>query len=112
MSSIEFIATAAFGLETIVARELALLGYTEQKVETGRVIFKGDESAICRTNLWLRSAERVLINMGQFEAYSFEELFQQTKALPWHEWLPINANFPVEGKSIRSKLYSVPDCQA
>lgn len=112
MSSIEMIATAAFGLEALVARELTLLGYTEQKVETGRVIFKGDEVAVCRTNLWLRCAERVLINMGQFEATSFEELFQQTKALPWGEWIPKNANFPVEGKSIKSKLFSVPDCQA
>lgn len=112
MSSIEMIATAAFGLETLVARELSMLGYNEQKVETGRVLFKGDESAVCRTNLWLRCAERVLINMGQFQALSFEELFQKTKALPWGDWIPKNANFPVEGKSIKSKLFSVPDCQA
>lgn len=112
MLSIEMIATAAFGLESLVARELSMLGYTEQKVETGRVLFKGDESAVCRTNLWLRCAERVLINMGQFEALSFEELFQKTKALPWGDWIPKNANFPVEGKSIKSKLFSVPDCQA
>ncbi|MDX9872185.1 MAG: class I SAM-dependent RNA methyltransferase [Clostridia bacterium] len=112
MSSFELIATAAFGLEAVVGRELAALGYQEQKVETGRVLFRGDERAVCRANLWLRSAERVLVNMGQFEAGSFEELFQQTKALPWEEWLPQDANFPVEGKSVRSRLYSVPDCQA
>lgn len=112
MAEIELIATATFGLESLVARELMELGYTEQKVENGKVTFKGDEKAICRTNLWLRKADRVLIKMGQFEARSFEELFQQTKALPWSDWLPVNANFPVEGKSIKSTLYSVPDCQA
>ncbi|MHB8158787.1 MAG: THUMP domain-containing class I SAM-dependent RNA methyltransferase, partial [Desulfocucumaceae bacterium] len=112
MQAFELIATAAFGLEALVARELYELGYTEQKVETGRVLFKGDAQAICRSNLWLRTAERVLINMGQFEARSFEELFQQTKALPWGDLMPVNANFPVEGKSIRSTLFSVPDCQA
>lgn len=112
MASFDLIATAAFGLEAVVGRELAALGYQEQKVETGRVVFRGDESALCRANLWLRSAERVLVNMGQFEARSFEELFQATKALPWGEWLPQDAAFPVEGKSVRSQLHSVPDCQA
>lgn len=112
MANIELIATAAFGLEAVVGRELVALGYREQKIETGRVIFSGDECAVCRANLWLRSAERLLVNMGQFEARSFEELFQQTKALPWDEWLPKDAAFPVEGKSVRSQLHSVPDCQA
>lgn len=112
MSAIELIATATFGIESLVAKELRALGYTEQKVENGRVTFRGDERAICRTNLWLRKADRVLIKMGQFEARTFEELFQQTKALPWSDWLPINANFPVEGKSIKSTLFSVSDCQA
>lgn len=112
MAKIELIATAAFGLEALVSRELTELGYTEQKVENGRVYFIGNEEAICRTNLWLRKADRVLIKMGQFEACSFEELFQQTKALPWEEWIPRDASFPVEGKSIKSTLYSVPDCQA
>ena len=112
MSRIELIATATFGLEALVARELQELGYTEQTVENSRVIFQGDERAVCRTNLWLRTADRVLIKMGQFEARTFEELFQQTKALPWYDWLPANAEFPVEGKSIKSTLFSVPDCQA
>lgn len=112
MSKIELIATAAFGLEAVVSRELKLLGYEEQKVEDGKVTFLADEAAICRTNLWLRTADRVLIKMGSFNATSFEELFQQTKALPWPDWLPENANFPVEGKSVRSQLFSVSDCQA
>ncbi|GAB6179537.1 class I SAM-dependent RNA methyltransferase [Desulfotomaculum defluvii] len=108
---IELIATATFGLESVVAHEVKKLGY-DVMVENGRVTFFGDEMAICRTNLWLRSADRVLIKMGEFKATSFEELFQQTKALPWPDWLPVNANFPVEGKSIKSQLHSVPDCQA
>ncbi|NLZ93834.1 MAG: class I SAM-dependent RNA methyltransferase [Firmicutes bacterium] len=112
MTKIELIATAAFGLEAVVAKELKELGYTDQMVENGRVTFYGDEAAICRTNLWLRSADRVLVKVGEFEATTFAELFEQTKALPWQEWLPVNAEFPVSGKSVKSKLFSVSDCQA
>lgn len=112
MNALELMATAAFGVETLVARELTELGYSKQRVENNRVTFWGDESAICRANLWLRSADRVLLKVGQFNARTFEELFQQTKALPWPDWLPRDANFPVEGKSIKSTLFSVPDCQA
>lgn len=112
MAKIYLIATAAFGIEAVVGRELKKLGYDDQFIENGKVTFAGDESAICRTNLWLRTADRVLLKMGEFKALSFEELFEKTKALPWDEWLPENAEFPVEGKSIDSKLASVPDCQA
>jgi putative N6-adenine-specific DNA methylase len=112
MAKLTLIATAAFGLEALVARELRDLGYTEQRVENGQVVFQGNEQAIPRTNTWLRCAERVLIEVGTFEARSFEELFQQTKALAWEEWLPSDAEFPVSGKSLKSQLYSVPDCQA
>jgi putative N6-adenine-specific DNA methylase len=112
MDKIELIATAAFGLEAVVAKELKELGYKDQMVENGRVTFYGDELAVCRANLWLRTADRVLLKMGEFKAESFEELFEQTKALPWPDWLPVNAEFPVTGKSIKSKLFSVPDCQA
>lgn len=112
MPKIELIATAAFGLEAVVAKELKELGYTDQMVENGRVTFYGDESAICRTNLWLRSADRVLVKVGEFTATTFAELFEQTKALPWQQWLPENAEFPVDGKSVKSKLFSVSDCQA
>ncbi|MEW6697800.1 MAG: THUMP domain-containing class I SAM-dependent RNA methyltransferase [Bacillota bacterium] len=108
---IELIATATFGLESVVAYEVKKLGY-EATVDNARVTFLGDETAICKTNLWLRSADRVLVKMGEFKATGFEELFQQTKALPWPDWLPADANFPVEGKSIKSQLHSVPDCQA
>ena len=109
---LELIATAAFGLEAVVARELKSLGYDQVSVENGKVNFSGNEAAICRTNIWLRSADRVLLKLGSFEARTFEELFQQTKALPWEEWLPPDALFPVKGKSVKSKLFSVSDCQA
>jgi putative N6-adenine-specific DNA methylase len=108
---VELIATATFGLEAVVAREVASLGY-DASTANGRVTFQAGPEAICRANLWLRSADRVLVKLGEFTALSFDELFERTKALPWSDWLPANANFPVEGKSIRSKLFSVPDCQA
>lgn len=112
MGQYDLIATATFGLESIVAREVKKLGYEDVTTENSRVIFRGDEEAICRCNLWLRSADRVFIRMGEFPATSFEELFERTKALPWGDILPENANFPVQGKSINSGLFSVPDCQA
>ncbi|HHW00139.1 MAG TPA: class I SAM-dependent RNA methyltransferase [Clostridiaceae bacterium] len=112
MSKIQLIATSAFGIEAVVGRELKWLGYDDQFVENGKVTFAGDELAICRTNLWLRTADRVLLKMGEFKAVTFEELFEKTKALPWAEWIPENAEFPVEGKSVDSQLASVPDCQA
>lgn len=112
MQKIELIATAAFGLESIVAHELKKLGYQNLSVENGRVCFAAELEAIPRCNLWLRTADRVLLRVGEFPAKSFEELFEKTKALPWTDWLPENAEFPVEGKSIQSKLFSVSDCQA
>ncbi|HPP36747.1 MAG TPA: class I SAM-dependent RNA methyltransferase [Clostridiales bacterium] len=112
MSKLHLIATSAFGIESVVARELNWLGYGDQQVENGRVTFAGDEEAICRSNIWLRTADRVLVKMGEFRALTFDELFEGTKALPWDEWLPENAEFPVDGKSVNSKLSSVPDCQA
>ncbi|AFM41919.1 putative N6-adenine-specific DNA methylase [Desulfosporosinus acidiphilus SJ4] len=112
MAKIQLIATAAFGLESVVARELKALGYFDQIVENGKVIFESDELGICRSNIWLRSSDRVLLKIGSFKAMTFEELFQETKKLPWEEWLPEDANFPVQGKSIKSKLFSVSDCQA
>lgn len=75
MGKIHLIATSAFGIEAVVGRELQKLGYTDQYIENGKVTFSGDESAICKTNLWLRTADRVLLKMGEFKALSFEELF-------------------------------------
>ncbi len=111
MNRIELIATATFGLEAVVAREVKQLGYEDVTVENGRVTFSADLTAICRANLWLRTADRVLLKMGSFTARTFDELFEQTKALPWDEWIPADAEFPVQGKSVKSRLFSVPHCQ-
>lgn len=108
----ELIATAAFGLEALVAAELRRLGYRDLAVDNGQVTFRADEAAVCRANLWLRTADRVLIKMGSFPARTFDELFDGTRGLPWADWLPVNAAFPVRGKSVDSQLFSVPDCQA
>lgn len=111
MNKIELIATTTFGLEAIAKRELQDLGYSELKVENGKVSFTGIEKDIVKTNLWLRTADRILLKMGEFKALSFDELFEKTKALPWDEWIPEDGNFVVEGKSIDSKLYSISDSQ-
>lgn len=111
MSKITLIATAPMGLEAIVSREVKNLGYTDVRVENGSVEFDADESAIARCNLWLRSADRILIKMGEFKATTFDELFEGTKALNWPDWLPKDAEFPVDGKSQKSQLSSVPACQ-
>lgn len=112
MDKVELIATAPMGLEAVVAREIRDLGYTEVQVENGRVCVEADLAAIPRLNLWLRTADRVLVNMGEFKATSFEELFEGTKSLPWPQWLPKDAEFPVQGRSVRSQLSSVPACQS
>jgi len=111
MSHISLIATTTFGLEAVTKRELLELGYDNLKVENGRVEFQGQLRDIVIANLWLRTAERVLLKMGEFKALSFDELFEQTKALPWEEWIPEDGNFIVEGKSINSKLFSISDSQ-
>ena len=112
MSKLDLIATSTFGLEALVARELKDLGYDNTKVENGRVTFTGDESAICRANLWLRTADRVRLKVGEFKATTFDELFENTRALPWPDLIPADAAFPVDGKSVQSTLFSISDCQA
>lgn len=109
---LELIATATFGLEAVVKREIQNLGYKIIKSEDGKITYMGDERAIVRSNLWLRSADRVLLKMAEFRACEFEELFQQTKALPWEELIPIDGKFTVTGTSVKSKLHSVPACQS
>ena len=111
MQQVELIATAAFGLEAIVEREVQKLGYTETKVEDGRVRFKGDLTAICKANLWLRSADRVQLVIGEFHCPDFEQLFERTKEMPWEEWLTIDAKFPVYAKSVKSMLTATPSVQ-
>jgi putative N6-adenine-specific DNA methylase len=105
------VATAASGLEALVGKELRDLGIDCQ-VENGRARFQGTMETIATANLWLRTADRIKIVVGEFDAFTFDELFEKVKALPWEDFLPLDAEFPVAGKSIKSKLYSVPDCQA
>ena len=109
---LELIATATFGLEAVVKRELENLGYKILKSEDGKITFLGDERAVVRANLWLRSADRVQIKMAEFTVLEFEDLFQQMKAIPWEEWIPIDGKFVVNGSSVKSKLSSVPACQS
>lgn len=110
MKNLTLIATSAMGLEAIVGKEVKDLGY-ECKIENGKVTYEADELAICRSNLWLRTADRIKIKVGEFQARTFDELFEKTKALNWGDYLPENAEFPVIGKSVKSTLASVPDCQ-
>ncbi len=112
MKEIELIATSTFGLEAVVKREVQNLGYDNISVENGKINFTGGISAIPKANLWLRTADRVLLKLGEFKVISFEELFEQTKSLPWENWITKDAKFTVVGKSVNSKLYSVPDCQS
>lgn len=112
MGKVKLIATAAMGLEALVAREVKDLGYENVKVDNGKIIIEADEKAICRTNLWLRTADRVKLVVGEFKATTFDELFEKTKALPWGNFIPENGEFPVIGKSVKSTLFSVSDCQA
>lgn len=107
----QLVATAASGLEALVGKELRDMAIPCQ-VENGKALFEGTMETIAQANLWLRTADRVKIIVGEFDAFSFDELFEQVKALPWEDYLPLDAEFPVAGKSIKSKLYSTPDCQA
>lgn len=112
MRTIELIATATFGLESIVAGELRGLGYGNLSIENGKITFFADEVAICRTNLWLRTADRIRLKAGEFKATTFDELFEKTRVLPWADIIPGDAEFPVDGKSVKSTLFSISDCQA
>ncbi len=112
MSKIKLAAISAFGLEAIVKRELQGLGYENVSTDNGWMYFDGEIEDIPRTNINLRCADRVMLVMGQFEALSFEELFDKTYELPWEKWITKVGKFTVKGKSVKSKLYSTPDCQA
>ncbi|KFZ27308.1 MAG: Ribosomal RNA large subunit methyltransferase K/L [Candidatus Izimaplasma bacterium HR2] len=111
MENIELIATATFGLEAVVKRELIALGFTVTKTENGKVTFLSDVAGIAKANLWLRTADRVLLKVGEFKAFTFDELFDKTNALDWTKYIPVDGKFTVNGKSVKSKLFSISDCQ-
>lgn len=113
MKTFELIAPCHFGLEAVLKKEILDLGYEISLVEDGRVTFIGDEEAICRANVFLRTAERVMVKAGSFRAETFEELFQGTKKIPWEEWIPSDGKFWVaKASSIKSKLFSPSDIQS
>ncbi len=113
MRRFELIAPCHFGLESVLKREITDLGYDITKVEDGRVTFAGDAEGICRANIHLRTAERILIKTGSFQARTYEELFQGTKDIPWEEFIPSDGRFWVtKAASVKSKLFSPSDIQS
>lgn len=113
MNNIEWIAPCHFGLESVLKREIQDLGYEIAQVEDGRVTFRGGLDAACRANIFLRTAERVLMKVGSFQAKTFDELFEKTKNLPWEEYIPKDGKFWVaKAASVKSKLFSPSDIQS
>lgn len=113
MKMIELIAPCHFGLEAVLKREIIDLGYDISEVEDGRVTFLGDAEAICRANIFLRTAERILVKVGSFKAETFDELFEKTRALPWENYIPKDGKFWVaKAASVKSKLFSPSDIQS
>ena len=113
MDTYELVVPCHFGLEAVTKREIYDLGYEITRVEDGRVTFAGDAEAICRANIFLRSAERVLLQVGRFRATTFDELFEGIKALPWEDYIPKDGKFWVtKATSIKSKLFSPSDIQS
>lgn len=107
-----YMATAAFGIESVVLNELKHLGIDGAQAENGRVLFYASPEQAAKACLWLRTADRVFLIMGRFTARTFDELFEGVRALPWEDLLPRDAVFPVDGKSVKSTLFSISDCQA
>lgn len=113
METIQLVAPCHFGMEAVLKREIYDLGYEITKVEDGRVTFEGDEEAICRSNIFLRTAERVMVQIGRFHATTFDELYENMKALPWEKWIPQDGKFWVKkASSVKSKLFSASDIQS
>lgn len=106
------IATTKFGLEAVVKRELLALGFDEMRVSQGRVAFTASTDDIPRSNLWLRCADRVLLQVGEFTAVTFDELYEQSRALPWEQWITPDGRFPVNARTVHSTLQSERSCQA
>lgn len=113
MRRFELIAPCHFGMEAVLKKEIMDLGYDITEVEDGRITFYGDEEALCRANIFLRTAERILIKIGSFHAETFEELFQGTRKLPWEDYIPSDGKFWVaKAGSVKSKLFSPSDIQS
>ena len=113
MRGFELIAPCHFGMESVLKKEIVDLGYDVTEVSDGRVTFWGDEEALCRANIFLRTAERILIKIGSFHAETFEELFQGTQDLPWEQYIPSDGKFWVaKAASVKSKLFSPSDIQS
>ncbi|MDD2981732.1 MAG: class I SAM-dependent RNA methyltransferase [Hespellia sp.] len=113
MDKYELIAPCHFGLEAVLKREIQDLGYEISQVEDGRVSFYGDVNAICRANIFLRTAERILLKVGSFKAVTFDELFEKTKQIPWEKYIPKDGMFWVaKAASVKSKLFSPSDIQS
>jgi putative N6-adenine-specific DNA methylase len=112
MAQYTIIATSTFGLESVVVRELRRLGYDDMTVENGRITFSGNEEDIARCNIWLRTADRILVKVADFRARDFEELFRGTRNIRWDEIIPVDGTMHVVGRSVSSKLSSVKDCQS
>lgn len=108
----ELIATTTFGIEAICKRELEALGFKVLSTENGKVTFLGDERGIVKANLWLRTADRVLLKVSEFKAYTFDELFDNVKKINWDDYIPRNGKIIVNAKSVKSKLYSLRDIQS
>ena len=113
MDKLEWIAPCHFGLESVLKREIAGLGYEITQVEDGKVTFTGGIEAACRANIFLRTAERILLKVGSFRAETFEELFDRTKEIPWEEYIPDDGKFWVaKAASVKSRLFSPSDIQS
>lgn len=113
MDRLEWIAPCHFGLEAVLKREIQDLGYEISQVEDGRVTFYGGIEAVCRANIFLRTAERILLKVGSFKAVSFDELFEKTKSLPWEDYIPADGKFWVtKASSVKSRLFSPSDIQS
>ena len=113
MAQYELIAPCHFGLEAVLKREIIDLGYEIVKVEDGRVTFRGDETAVCRANIFLRTAERIMLKVGSFKAQTFDELFEGVKAIEWENYIPVDGKFWVKkASSVKSRLFSLSDIQS
>ena len=111
MDNLTFVAPCIFGLEGICANEFKFLGFKNVVAENGRVLFNGDFETMIKANIHSRYAERILILLSEFNAYTFDDLFEGVKAIPWEKFISKTDAFPVKGKSLSSKLKSVPNCQ-